>query len=110
MARTAVLDQLPDLSQRLRDADDATKRALFDAFDLRVDYYKDGDRLSISAKLTESSLPCSAHCADCHNSGGGTRTHNLSINSRAHLPVELPRIGLPRISGEARRIVCKLRR
>src|SRR6516165_5620835 len=30
------------------------------------------------------------------SSGGGTRTHNLSVNSRARLPVELPRIGLPR--------------
>ena len=28
------------------------------------------------------------------SSGGGTRTHNLSVNSRAHLPIELPRIGL----------------
>ena len=26
-----------------------------------------------------------------NNSGGGTRTLNLSVNSRAHLPVELPR-------------------
>ena len=45
----AVLDKLPDLTERLRDADDATKRALFDAFDLRVVYDKTSDRLSISA-------------------------------------------------------------
>lgn len=50
----AVLDQVPDLSERLRDADNATKRALFDAFDLRVVYDKAGDRLSISATLTET--------------------------------------------------------
>jgi site-specific DNA recombinase len=50
----AVLDQVPDLSDRLRDADDATKRALFDAFDLRVVYDKAGDRLSISASLTKA--------------------------------------------------------
>jgi site-specific DNA recombinase len=50
----AVLDQVPDLSERLRDADDATKRALFDAFDLRVIYDKARDRLSISATLTEA--------------------------------------------------------
>jgi hypothetical protein len=49
-----LLDQVPDLSQRLRDADDATKRALFDAFDLRVVYDKANDRLSISATLTEA--------------------------------------------------------
>jgi hypothetical protein len=49
-----VLDQVPDLSERLRDADDATKRALFDAFDLRVVYDKASDRLSISATLTEA--------------------------------------------------------
>jgi hypothetical protein len=40
---------VPDLTERLRDADDATKRALFDAFDLRVVYDKTSDRLSISA-------------------------------------------------------------
>ena len=50
----AVLDQVPDLSERLRDADDATKRALFDAFDPRVVYDKASDRLSISATLTEA--------------------------------------------------------
>lgn len=50
----AVLDRVPDLSERLRDADGATKRALFDAFDLRVVFDKDGDRLSISATLTEA--------------------------------------------------------
>ena len=50
----AVLDQVPDLSKRLCDADNATKRALFDAFDLRVVYDKASDRLSISATLTEA--------------------------------------------------------
>jgi hypothetical protein len=50
----ALLDQVPDLSERLRDADDSTKRALFDAFDLRVVYDKTSDRLSISATLTEA--------------------------------------------------------
>ena len=50
----AVLDHVPDLSERLRDADDATKRALFDAFDLRVVYDKASNRLSISATLTEA--------------------------------------------------------
>jgi hypothetical protein len=50
----AMLDKLPDLTGRLRDADDATKRALFDAFDLRVAYDKTNDRLSISVTLTEA--------------------------------------------------------
>jgi hypothetical protein len=50
----AVLDQVPDLSERLRDADGATKRALFEAFDLRVVYDKADDRLSINATLTEA--------------------------------------------------------
>lgn len=50
----AVLDQVPDLSKRLRNADDATKRALFDAFDLRVVYDKASHRLSISATLTKT--------------------------------------------------------
>ena len=81
----AVLDRLPDLTERLRDADDATKRALFDAFDLRVVYDKASDRLSISVTLTEPSLPCSttaySRCPQRH-SGGGTRTHNQSVNSR----------------------------
>jgi hypothetical protein len=49
-----VLDQVPDLAERLRGADNATKRALFDAFNLRVGYYKASDRLSISATLTEA--------------------------------------------------------
>ena len=52
--QAAVLEQVPDLSERLLDADDATKRALFDAFDLRVVYDKASDRLSISATLTEA--------------------------------------------------------
>jgi hypothetical protein len=42
------------INAMLRNADDATKRALFDAFDLRVAYDKTGDRLSISATLTEA--------------------------------------------------------
>ena len=50
----AVLDQVPDLSERPHDVDDATKRALFDAFDLRIVYDKASDRLSISATLTEA--------------------------------------------------------
>jgi DNA invertase Pin-like site-specific DNA recombinase len=41
-------------SERLRDADNTTKRALFDAFDLRVVYDKTSDRLSISATLIET--------------------------------------------------------
>jgi hypothetical protein len=49
-----MLDQIPDLAERLRGADNATKRALFDAFDLRVVYDKASDRLSISAALTEA--------------------------------------------------------
>jgi hypothetical protein len=49
-----VLDQVPDLPERLRDADDATKQAPLNAFDLRVVYYKASDRLSISATLTEA--------------------------------------------------------
>jgi hypothetical protein len=52
--RRRCFDQVPDLSDRLRDADKATKRALFDAFDLRVVYDKASDRLSISATLTEA--------------------------------------------------------
>ena len=50
----AVLGQMPDLSERLRDADAATKRVLFDAFDLRVVYDKASNQLSISATLTEA--------------------------------------------------------
>jgi hypothetical protein len=50
----AILDDLPDLTERLRNADEATKRALFDAFNLRVVYDKASDRLSISATLTEA--------------------------------------------------------
>jgi hypothetical protein len=45
---------VPDLAEPLRGADNATKRALFNAFDLRVVYDKAGDRLSISATLSET--------------------------------------------------------
>src|SRR5439155_24251547 len=31
----------------------------------------------------------------CVSSGGGTRTHNLSVNSRSLLPIELPRNAQP---------------
>ena len=44
----ALLDQVPDLSERLRGADDAT------TFDLRVLYDKANGRLSISATRTEA--------------------------------------------------------
>jgi site-specific DNA recombinase len=44
----ALLDRVPDLSERLRDADAAAKRALFDAFDLRVVHDKTADRLVAS--------------------------------------------------------------
>jgi hypothetical protein len=50
----AVLDQVPNLAEGLHDADNATKRAMFDAFDLRVIYDRASDGLSISATLTET--------------------------------------------------------
>jgi site-specific DNA recombinase len=53
----AVLEQVPDLSERLREADDATKRALFDALDFRVVFDKARDRLSISASLARAVAP-----------------------------------------------------
>jgi hypothetical protein len=46
----ALLDQVPDLSERLKRYRRRHQRALFDAFDLRVVYDKAGDRLSISAR------------------------------------------------------------
>ena len=82
----ALLDRVPDLSERLRNADDATKRALFDAFDLRVVYDKMGDRLSISATPTEA-VAAMLHTGLAlgsmvrhFDSGGGIRTHNLDLN------------------------------
>jgi hypothetical protein len=50
---------VPDLAERLHAADQSIKRALFDAFDLRVDFDKASDRLSIGATFTEAVVPCS---------------------------------------------------
>jgi len=66
----------------------ASKRTLFEAFDLRIIYDKASDRLSISATLTRA-VPAMLRCGleplrlSKDHSGGGARTHNLSINSRA---------------------------
>jgi hypothetical protein len=49
-----LTNQVPDLTEWLRDADNATKRALSDACDLRVVYDKGSDRPSISATLTDA--------------------------------------------------------
>ena len=48
-----LLDQIPDLRAATRRRR-TNKRALFDAFDLRIVYDKLSGRLSISAKLTET--------------------------------------------------------
>lgn len=48
----AILDRVPTSPSGYADA--PTKRAMFDAFDLRVVYDKAGDRVSISATLTET--------------------------------------------------------
>jgi hypothetical protein len=50
----AALARLPDLSEALRDADAATKRQVFDAFDLRCVYDKLDGRVEISATITEA--------------------------------------------------------
>src|SRR5438874_8082821 len=49
-----------------------------------------GPPLRAVALLNENGPPGRA----LQSSGGGTRTHNLSVNSRAHLPIELPRTAL----------------
>jgi hypothetical protein len=48
-----ALEQLPDLSARLQDADASTKRLIYDAFDLRVIYDKIEGRVKITATLPE---------------------------------------------------------
>jgi hypothetical protein len=75
-----------DLSEALHDADPATKRAFFDAFDLRGTYDKLEGRLQISATITEALADLLEEPGDLAlcgvYSGGGTRTHNQSVNSR----------------------------
>ena len=51
---TASLERLPDLTQQLRDATPEVKRALFDAFELRIVYDKTQNRVQISATITEA--------------------------------------------------------
>lgn len=51
---TASLERLPDLSRQLRDATPEVKRALFDAFELRIVYDKTQRRVQISATVTEA--------------------------------------------------------
>jgi hypothetical protein len=66
-------------SERLRDADAATKRLVFDAFDLRVAFDKLEGRVQITATLAEpSGRPAGRHGRDGGASGGGidTQTRN----------------------------------
>jgi site-specific DNA recombinase len=51
---SAALEQLPDLSEQLRDATPEVQRAIFDAFDLRIEYDKTQQRVQISATVTEA--------------------------------------------------------
>jgi site-specific DNA recombinase len=51
---TASLERLPDLSKQLRAAPHEIKRALFDAFELRIVYDKTQNRVQISATITEA--------------------------------------------------------
>lgn len=83
---SAVLERLTDLSDALRDATTADRRLFLDAFDLRVIFDKIEGRIQISATITEPWPICSTllvirRCAVVY-SGGGTRTHNQSVNSR----------------------------
>jgi hypothetical protein len=90
-----VLDQLPDLSDRLRDADDATKRALFDALDLRVVFDKARDRLSISATLTETAAMLHDGIEPlrlCALRGTDSRTHT-TLRQDCRLPPVLNQSG-----------------
>jgi site-specific DNA recombinase len=50
----ASLERLPDLSKQLRTAPHEIKRALFDAFELRIVYDKTQNRVQISATITET--------------------------------------------------------
>jgi site-specific DNA recombinase len=51
---SAALEQLPDLSEQLRNATPEAKRALFDSFELRIVYDKIQNRVQISAAITEA--------------------------------------------------------
>ena len=49
----ASLERMPDLTKQLRRASPEVKRALFDAFELRIVYDKPNNRVQISATITE---------------------------------------------------------
>lgn len=49
----ALLADLPDLSEHLREADADTKRLVFDAFDLRVAYDKVGGTVRVAVRLAD---------------------------------------------------------
>ncbi len=48
------LSRLPDLAKQLAAADDATKREVFQAFELRVEFDKGAGHIGISATVTEA--------------------------------------------------------
>ena len=51
------------------------------------------DRAAATSRPSSSRSCSSTRCAPASaSSGGGTRTHNLPVNSRTLLPIELPRI------------------
>jgi hypothetical protein len=87
-----------DLSERLRDAEDATKRALFDAFDPRLVYDKTGDHLSVSGTLTgafTAALRSFVRIVTTPGVGLEPTTSRLTVERICQ--IELPRIGLPLI-------------
>lgn len=71
-----TLRQLPDLSERLRNADEATKRLVFDAFDLRIVFDKTNGRVRISATVYE-------HVGDLL---GGVAQDDIAGAGLKHLP------------------------
>ncbi len=95
-----LLDQVPDLSERLRNADDATKRALFDAFDLRVVYDKASDRLSISGHADRSRSRHAPHrpraVVTAGTPGVGLEPTTSRLTVERICQIELPRTELPR--------------
>jgi hypothetical protein len=51
---SSSLERLPNLSERLREASRGTRRAVFDAFELRIVYDKLQNRIEISATIAEN--------------------------------------------------------
>ena len=85
-----ALAKLPDLSQQLRDAPTETKRQVFDAFALRVEYDRVAGAVSVSATVTEQVAEVFGAISQLGPETGCTLGHGPCRNRTCNLGLKRP--------------------